>query len=91
MKKIVINACYGGFSLSEQAYKEIGLEWDTYGFAHEKERDDPGLVAVVEKLGDKASGDCANLRVVEVPDDVDWEIEQYDGFEWVSEKHRTWQ
>ena len=30
------------------------------------------------------------LKVVEIPDGVDWEIEEYDGEEWVSEKHRVW-
>jgi hypothetical protein len=48
------------------------------------------LVAVVEKLGEKADGFCATLKVVEIPEDVDWEIGEYDGNEWVAEKHRTW-
>lgn len=26
----------------------------------------------------------------EVPDDVQWQIEEYDGREWVAETHRTW-
>jgi hypothetical protein len=53
-------------------------------------RDDPYLVAVVEELGDAASGRHANLKVVDVPDDVNWYIEDYDGLEWVAERHRTW-
>jgi hypothetical protein len=28
--------------------------------------------------------------VIEIPDDVEWEVEEYDGLEWVAEKHRTW-
>jgi hypothetical protein len=28
--------------------------------------------------------------VVEIPDGVEWEIAEYDGLEWVAEKHRTW-
>jgi hypothetical protein len=31
------------------------------------------------------------LLIVEVPADVDWYIEEYDGLEWVAEKHRTWE
>ena len=27
---------------------------------------------------------------VEIPDDVEWQIEEYDGTEHISEKHRTW-
>lgn len=54
-------------------------------------RDDPALIQVVEELGSKkASGDHADLKIVEIPDDVDWEIEEYDGNEHIAEKHRTW-
>jgi hypothetical protein len=53
-------------------------------------RNDPILVEVVEKLGDAAYGFAANLKTVEIPEDVDWCIEENDGLEWVSEKHRTW-
>jgi hypothetical protein len=53
-------------------------------------RDDPALVATVRRLGSKADGDYAKLKIVEVPADVDWYIEDYDGKEWVAEKHRTW-
>ena len=44
----------------------------------------------VETLGDKASGNSARLRIVEIPDDVEWKIEEYDGYEHVAEVHRTW-
>jgi hypothetical protein len=37
-----------------------------------------------------ANGTYANLKVVTIPGDVDWEIGEYDGMEWVAEKHRTW-
>ena len=53
-------------------------------------RDDPYLVQVVEELGARANGRHAELKVVEIPADVDWEIDEYDGSEWVSEKHRRW-
>lgn len=53
-------------------------------------RNDPDLVSVVENLGEKASGDCASLRVVEIPDDVDYIIDEYDGIEHIAERHRTW-
>ena len=88
--KVVINNCHGGFSLSEEAFKELGLKWEGYGYP-EMERNDPKLVACVEKLGsEKAGGGFAQLKIVEVPDNVDWYIEEYDGMEWVAERHRTW-
>jgi len=53
-------------------------------------RNDPLLIQVVEELGDKSNGGFANLSIVEIPDDVEWEISEYDGFEHIAEKHRTW-
>lgn len=53
-------------------------------------RDDPFLVKTVLELGDRSNGSHAELKVVEIPGDVDWIIEEYDGKEWVAEKHRTW-
>lgn len=84
--KIVINTCYGGFNLSEKACDELGLE---NGYDSIK-RNDPKLIKVIEKLGKDANGKFANLKVIEIPDDVDWVVEEYDGNEWIAEKHRVW-
>lgn len=54
------------------------------------DRDDPILVQVVQELGVKASGRHAELKIVEIPADIEWQIEEYDGLEWVAEKHRVW-
>jgi len=54
------------------------------------ERNDPALVRTVEDLKERANGYAAELKVVEIPDDVDWEITEYDGLEQVEEKHRVW-
>ena len=53
-------------------------------------RTDKDLVEVVEILGGDADGTCSSYSVVEIPDDVDWQIDEYDGLEWITEKHRTW-
>lgn len=52
-------------------------------------RDDPALVQVVEELGDAANGGFARLRVVDVPDGVEWELDEYDGVESIHEVHRV--
>lgn len=91
--KVVINRCFGGFKLSKEAYKSLGMEWDGYGYKYAKHecRTKPELIWCIEKLGtEAASGVHASLKIVEVPDDVEWEIEEYDGREWVAEKHRVW-
>lgn len=53
-------------------------------------RDNPCLIQVVKELGKEANGRCAELKIVDIPDGVDWEIQEYDGNEWVAEKHQTW-
>jgi len=91
--KIVINVDWGGFGLSEEAYKELGLEWDGFGYAFNgyECRTNPKLVEVVERLGsERASGHFAKLKVIEIPDGIDWVIYNYDGIETVHEKHRSW-
>lgn len=99
--KIVINRCYGGFSVSQEcaermaaagsaaAIEELGQKHYS-GFLRDVRRDDPLLVEAVEALGEAADGSMASLTVVEIPDDVKWQIEEYDGMEWVAETHRTW-
>ena len=90
--KIAINKCYGGFSLSKEAYEYMGLEWDGYGsdFKPVGKRTDEKLIECIEKLGKKANGMCASLRIVNIPDEIEYEIDNYDGFETVREKHRSW-
>jgi len=88
--KIVINRCYGGFGLSEKAYELLGVPWDGFGHASGVARNDPHLVSVVEQLGDDANGRYAELAVVEIPDDVEWHIEDYDGMESIHENHESW-
>jgi hypothetical protein len=150
-RKVVINACYGGFSLSHAAvmeyaarkgiqvypeadpitvkhfgaltvenateyrgsinyykvppeqYHECSEKWraedgdykrinsmDWYFSSRDVARDDPDLLAVVEELGDAASGRFAKLRIVEIPVDVEWSVEEYDGLEHIAEVHQTW-
>lgn len=91
MQKIVINACFGGFGLSQSAIDWFKEKHDIEVDQYDIERDDPKLVECVEALGSKvASGECSKLKVVEVPGGVKWEIEEYDGRECVAEAHDTW-
>ena len=146
MKKVAINICYGGFSLSNMAYEKL-IEWGipvcnykepkrNENGLYEKETDDeviydreltllgedesndklyhfykdadnslfgrywdtwtrenrthPLVIRVIEELGEAANGRCAELKVVEIPDNVEYYIDEYDGIEHVAEKHRTW-
>lgn len=78
-----------GMSMSErQAHNQKYSQQVFYD--REIARDDPFLVKTVLELGKRANGDHAELKVVEIPSNVEWEIDEYDGKEWVAEIHRTW-
>lgn len=94
MQRIVINTCHGGFGLSDTAlalYKAYaGITGDSF-YDFEIERNDPILLQVLDQMGvDECGSNYSELKIVEVPDDVEWEIEEHDGKEWVAERHRTW-
>lgn len=92
--KIVINVCYGGFGLSEEALRFLGAESEKERAAINMEfkdnRTDPALIGCVEALGGNANGRFAELRIVEIPDGIEYSIEDFGGHEWIAEKHRTW-
>lgn len=127
--KVVINKCFGGFGLSQEAYKKLieygvpvkkyikeernpetgrydlnengsdkviykgGLwtdeleYWDTW---IGQDRSNPLLIKVVKELGKKANGGAADLKIVTIPDGIDYEISEYDGNEHIAEAHQTW-
>ena len=133
--KVVINRCYGGFSLSDTAFERYldlkGITWykdnswrglsEYYNIPVEEyealyevckarpdspdkfkelnglylyslaiERNDPLLIQIVEELGEESWGKYAELKIVDVPDDVQWEIAEYVGLESVKEISRSW-
>ena len=65
-------------------------EEKSYFFPREIERDDAILLRVVKKLGKRANGTHAELKIVEIPNGIEYEIEDYDGMETVEEKHQVW-
>lgn len=93
LQSIAINDCYGGFGLSDRAikqYKDLAGITDPSFHDRDIPRDDPYLIKVLKELGMAANGPHANIKIVEIPGDVEWLVQDYDGAEWVAEKHRTW-
>ena len=97
--KIIINTQFGGFSLSEKAVKHLNIQSPypcnlDFGIdsANDYEyRAHPRLLILAKQIGLKnLAGDYATLKIVDIPDDVKWTIDQYDGREWVAEVHRRW-
>ena len=59
-------------------------------YLKDEHREDPILIEVVEELGEKASGRFGNLKVVEIPDDLEYVIDEYDGIETLHQKVEEW-
>lgn len=98
MVKIVINKCYGGFGLNDAALQVLAdrLHVTVDAVQDMQYRDflefrtNPELVKLVEEMGANCWGAFAELKVVEIPDDVSWYIDEYDGIESINEQHRSW-
>ncbi len=87
---VLYNACFGGFTLSEQAlrkYCEVkGIQCSQdrlYSVDCGVPRHDPDMVAVVRALGKAANGPCTDIKVKELPRKFlnYYYIEEYDGYE----------
>lgn len=95
MSKVVINTCFGGFSISEEAVYEYlsrrDLEGtsDTSWYVRHIPRDDETLVALVEEWGERANGSCAKLQVVDLPPGTHYLIDEYDGMESIQTRDGT--
>ena len=136
--KVILNKCYGGFGVSQEAYelyaKKKGIELFVYKLEivnnkpiykktdtgssiftitftkdfgdyvdlsddnSEKyilelrgsHREDPVLIEVVEELGERADSPFSKLVVVDIPDGMEYEIDDYDGMETLHEKVKKW-
>ena len=116
--KLVINKCFGGFTLSDLAHErliELGIPYfdslknipKNYNglyitksnssfskyysnFDDYSNRNNPLLIQVIEELGEKASSWAGNLKIVEIPDHIEWSIDDYDGIETIHENHCSW-
>ena len=83
--------CPHAFDVPDPNAVDEELLWEQHAIdSRPEDRTDPDLVAVVETLGEAANGRHAKLRIIEIPDGVNWEIDEYDGMESVKEAHRSW-
>jgi hypothetical protein len=90
--KVVINRCFGGFNLSQAAidrYNELSGKNVTYQY--DIKREDPFLIQAIEEIGLIASaGRHSELKIVNIPEDIAWFVDDYDGMETIHEYHRMW-
>jgi hypothetical protein len=91
-KGIAWEKCINKYDMTDYYHARHLDSEEHYLAQHEvlQNRADPDLVAVVEEMGHKANGQYANLVIVEIPDNVQWHLAEYDGVEHIAENHRTW-
>ena len=79
--KIILNKCYGGFGISDEALRMAGIT-DADEWEYDDLRINPEVIKAVETLGEDANDEYSNLVVVEISDAAtDWEVDEYDGYE----------
>ncbi len=93
--KVILNRSEGSFGLSVLAkdlyviraglhqHPLFVLYRELIGYYNKLDRHDPHLVAVVEELGENANSLYSKLKVVEVDCPSDYEIEEFDGYEFI--------
>lgn len=86
MRKLVTNPSFGGFLLSEKALQMLsdlkGREIiDSTLIEDGISREDTDLVTVIETLGKNAHAFKDELKITEIRDDFEYEIDVYDGKE----------
>lgn len=53
-------------------------------------RTDSTFIQVVEELGEQVNSPPSYLKIIEIPNEIEFEIERVDGREWILEKRRRW-
>lgn len=81
---------FSSLSLEQRKASNAAYDAVSVPYCRDIPRDDADLVAVVEGMGKAANGRRAELEVIEIPDGIDWEVDEYDGLERVVEAHRSW-
>lgn len=82
----IISEDYGPFSSIKDVSNDHIIRWSSIP------RNDLALVATIRELGDEANTSVSELKIVEIPNDVEdnFYIDEYDGMETIHENHRSW-
>ena len=84
--KVLFNARYGGFGISEKAKEkmiEYGMSEETLNtiYYSRKFRSNAIAIKVFEELGEEFGDKYSNIECIDVPIEYDYFIDEYDGFE----------
>lgn len=91
-EKVVVYNTYGNFKIYDIIYKR--MEEMGYDISKSNNLDIRTnkffIKAVEEHLNDDKIKNKLPYLVLKIPSNVDWILQQYDGWEWISEKHKIW-
>ena len=85
-----MNCPYGPIYLTKPLTAEGEFQEGAFFHLGYIKRNDPHLVATIEQMGDQASRQGSLLKVVVIPEGVDWAVREHDEKERVEEKQRVW-
>lgn len=90
--KILINRCFGGFGFSDFVLEEFNKRTgDSCEGNEESYRTHKVIIDIFEEFGsEKCSWEFAALKLIEIPDNIKYDIIEYDGIEHIAERHRKW-
>jgi hypothetical protein len=80
-RKISGDPKWGDCALKGEFYSDGSLCTVEYNSPRDLPRHDDTLVRVVEELGDRANGDCARLKIADIPSGTFYRIDEYAGNE----------
>lgn len=83
--KVLINTELGGWFQFSETFLEKYPQFENIDEDKKQERVNTELIETVKSFGlDKAGSAFSNLEIIEIPNDIsDFEIEEFDGYEWV--------
>lgn len=73
-----------GYHLHNEDFGIETKEFDFYAF-----RVHPDLIEAIE-TSENPNGQCSEIKIITIPDNIEWTIDEYDGIETVHEQHRSW-
>jgi hypothetical protein len=76
--------------LGHRLYTNIYKDGIIYTDATKDHRTDHDLIELIEIMGDAVNSEFSELKVIEIPDGIEYEIEDYYGIETIHEIHRSW-
>ena len=80
---------YNGLYVVDSDYPS--LEKYYTNLSDKENRTNPLLIQAIEEVGEKeSSGRFGEIRIIEIPDNIEYEIDDYDGIESIHECHRSW-